>query len=293
MIAKATNRFAPFSAARMSRRYSARVHERCRQLPHCGADRHPCHRLRRGRRRHTTTPMRSATISKSAASSRHPGEIEPHRADRMRSRGLQASQSYRALRQRPQTISTHRNALRETKRAFLSMLCIGSARLWIKTVNTTYVESHSYELAVSDVALLVVLTLQLFWPLQHVLHVTGLGGRDGANCERTTPFAGLKSTRIARASASYQPTNLSAVAQLSARRKQSGFHGTLTSAIRSQALVREAEWGSLSSGNFLGTLGTPTRRPRRATLIWTTTLAPSFQRYRQSDRGRDGWKRCC
>jgi hypothetical protein len=41
-----------------------------------------------------------------------------------------------------------------------------------------YFESYSYELAVSGVALLVVVTLQLFWPLQHILHVTGLGGRD-------------------------------------------------------------------------------------------------------------------
>ncbi len=41
-----------------------------------------------------------------------------------------------------------------------------------------YVESYSYELAVSGIALLVVLTLQLFWPLQHILHVVGLGGRD-------------------------------------------------------------------------------------------------------------------
>jgi hypothetical protein len=41
-----------------------------------------------------------------------------------------------------------------------------------------YVESYSYELAISGVALLVVLTLQLFWPSQHILHVLGLGGRD-------------------------------------------------------------------------------------------------------------------
>jgi len=41
-----------------------------------------------------------------------------------------------------------------------------------------YVESYSYELAASGIALLVVLTLQLFWPLQHILHVVGLGGRD-------------------------------------------------------------------------------------------------------------------
>lgn len=41
-----------------------------------------------------------------------------------------------------------------------------------------YVESYSYELAVSGVALLVILTLQLFWPFQHLLHVAGLGGRD-------------------------------------------------------------------------------------------------------------------
>jgi hypothetical protein len=41
-----------------------------------------------------------------------------------------------------------------------------------------YVESYSYELAASGIALLVVLTLQLFWPLQHILHVLGFGGRD-------------------------------------------------------------------------------------------------------------------
>jgi hypothetical protein len=43
-----------------------------------------------------------------------------------------------------------------------------------------YVESYSYELAVSGVALLVILTLQLFWPLQHLLHVAGFGGKDYA-----------------------------------------------------------------------------------------------------------------
>jgi hypothetical protein len=41
-----------------------------------------------------------------------------------------------------------------------------------------YVESYSYELAVSGVALLLVLTIQLFWPSQHILHAVGLGGRD-------------------------------------------------------------------------------------------------------------------
>lgn len=41
-----------------------------------------------------------------------------------------------------------------------------------------YVESYSYELAVSGVALLLILTIQLFWPLQHILHINGLGGRD-------------------------------------------------------------------------------------------------------------------
>ncbi len=41
-----------------------------------------------------------------------------------------------------------------------------------------YVESYSYELALSGVALLIVLTLQLFWPHGHVLHAAGLGGRD-------------------------------------------------------------------------------------------------------------------
>jgi hypothetical protein len=43
-----------------------------------------------------------------------------------------------------------------------------------------YFESYSYELAISGVALLIVLTLQLFWPLQHLLHMAGLGGRDYA-----------------------------------------------------------------------------------------------------------------
>lgn len=43
-----------------------------------------------------------------------------------------------------------------------------------------YFESYSYELAISGVALLVVLTLQLFWPFQHLLHMAGLGGRDYA-----------------------------------------------------------------------------------------------------------------
>jgi hypothetical protein len=41
-----------------------------------------------------------------------------------------------------------------------------------------YVESYSYELAVSGIALLLVLTLQLFWPLQHILHAAGFGGQD-------------------------------------------------------------------------------------------------------------------
>jgi hypothetical protein len=41
-----------------------------------------------------------------------------------------------------------------------------------------YVESYSYELAISGVALLVILTLQMFWPLQHLLHVAGYGGQD-------------------------------------------------------------------------------------------------------------------
>jgi hypothetical protein len=36
-----------------------------------------------------------------------------------------------------------------------------------------YVESYSYELAASGIALLVVLTLQLFWPLQHILSNRG------------------------------------------------------------------------------------------------------------------------
>jgi hypothetical protein len=42
-------------------------------------------------------------------------------------------------------------------------------------VRLYYVESYSYELAVSGVAFLFVLTVQLFWPLQHILHAAGLG----------------------------------------------------------------------------------------------------------------------
>ena len=45
-------------------------------------------------------------------------------------------------------------------------------------VRLYYFESYSYELAVSGVALLLVLTVQLFWPFQHFLHVAGLGGTD-------------------------------------------------------------------------------------------------------------------
>lgn len=41
-----------------------------------------------------------------------------------------------------------------------------------------YVESYSYEVATSGVTLLLVLIVQLFWPLQHLLHAAGLGGRD-------------------------------------------------------------------------------------------------------------------
>lgn len=41
-----------------------------------------------------------------------------------------------------------------------------------------YFESHSYELAISGVALLLVLTVQLFWPLYHVLDALGIGGAD-------------------------------------------------------------------------------------------------------------------
>jgi hypothetical protein len=38
-----------------------------------------------------------------------------------------------------------------------------------------YVESYSYELATSGVALLLVLTLQLFWPFHHLLHSLLIG----------------------------------------------------------------------------------------------------------------------
>jgi hypothetical protein len=57
-----------------------------------------------------------------------------------------------------------------------------SQRDYGSAVNTDirlyYVESYSYELAISGVALLVVLTTQLFWPAQHVLHAIGWGGPD-------------------------------------------------------------------------------------------------------------------
>ena len=42
-------------------------------------------------------------------------------------------------------------------------------------VRLYYVESYSYELAVSGVSLLLILTVQLFWPLQHVLHALPYG----------------------------------------------------------------------------------------------------------------------
>jgi hypothetical protein len=41
-----------------------------------------------------------------------------------------------------------------------------------------YVESYSYELAISGVALLLVLTVQLFWPLHHILVAIGWGAAD-------------------------------------------------------------------------------------------------------------------
>jgi len=57
-----------------------------------------------------------------------------------------------------------------------------SQRDYNSAVNTDirlyYVESYSYELAISGVALLIVLTLQLFWPAQHILHAMGLGGSN-------------------------------------------------------------------------------------------------------------------
>jgi hypothetical protein len=47
----------------------------------------------------------------------------------------------------------------------------------VKTdVRLYYVESFSYEVATSGVALLLVLTFQLFWPLQYLLHLAHLGG---------------------------------------------------------------------------------------------------------------------
>jgi len=45
-------------------------------------------------------------------------------------------------------------------------------------VRLYYVESYSYELTVSGVALLLILAVQLYWPLQHVLHAVGLGNRN-------------------------------------------------------------------------------------------------------------------
>jgi hypothetical protein len=41
-----------------------------------------------------------------------------------------------------------------------------------------YVESYSYELSISGVALLLVITFQLFWPLHHVLNVIGIACGD-------------------------------------------------------------------------------------------------------------------
>lgn len=41
-----------------------------------------------------------------------------------------------------------------------------------------YVESYSYELAISGVALLLILTVQLFWPLHHIIDAMGLAGPD-------------------------------------------------------------------------------------------------------------------
>jgi hypothetical protein len=50
------------------------------------------------------------------------------------------------------------------------------------SVNTNirlyYVESYSYELAISGVALLLILTVQLFWPFHHILGAMGMGGSD-------------------------------------------------------------------------------------------------------------------
>ena len=45
-------------------------------------------------------------------------------------------------------------------------------------VRLYYVESYSYELAISGVALLLVLTVQLFWPLHHLLVAIGWGTAD-------------------------------------------------------------------------------------------------------------------
>lgn len=45
-------------------------------------------------------------------------------------------------------------------------------------VRLYYVESFAYEVATSGVALLVVLSLQLFWPLQHIEHALGYGSAD-------------------------------------------------------------------------------------------------------------------
>jgi hypothetical protein len=47
-------------------------------------------------------------------------------------------------------------------------------------VRLYYVDSYSYELTVSGVGLLLVVTLQLFWPFQHILHSAGFGGTDYA-----------------------------------------------------------------------------------------------------------------
>jgi hypothetical protein len=62
----------------------------------------------------------------------HSAEIEPHKTDRIRSRGLQAAQPDRGLRQSLEPVPLHRHPLRQDREG----LPLHATRLWIKTVNT-------------------------------------------------------------------------------------------------------------------------------------------------------------
>lgn len=61
--------------------------------------------------------------------------------------------------------------------AVVTLLSQGEQSATVKSdVRLYYVESFSYELTTSSVALLLVLTVQLFWPAQLLLHQLGYGG---------------------------------------------------------------------------------------------------------------------